>query len=423
MRNSAAMSAIPVSAPAAPCDAASARRPAATAAHQLRARALHLRAVPFPQPRARDLEHRGDGRHAGMAHGDHALMARLGRPRRRPPHPYRAELLEDRAAVDVAAAVLGGHPDRPRADHPPAPLRASGADARPPHPARPGDALFGDVAGPVEPVCAPADVAAAGRLAARLHRAAFLAAAQPALPAACAGAVRARGRHPDAGAGGLRRRRPRRGCQGRGDGGERHRAERRQRRLFLRLGGLLRFRILLRRRLRRRAEGRAADLRSGAGRHGVLHRLGAARHRRGGARDPRAASRAQPPHPRQLHRRPLDRGARRPDLARAEPHGRHPARLDLRRQGALLDLPRQGRGRRGRFARAQSRRGDDAEADPRRARHPPRLPAPAAPRHHGDAHAAAARGAARHVPGRRRGIRASSGSWRSSSSTSAASRR
>ena len=119
----------------------------------------------------------------------------------------------------------------------------------------------------------PADVAASGRLAARLHRAAFLAAAQPALPAACAGAVRARGGHPDAGARGLRRRRPRRSREGRGDGGERRRAERRQRRLFLRLGGLLRFRILLRRRLRRRAEGRAADLRSGAGRHGVLHRV------------------------------------------------------------------------------------------------------------------------------------------------------
>ena len=183
----------------------------AAPAHRLGAGPLRLRAVPFPEPRARHLEHRGDGAVQAWRTAVTRSLAGHDRPRRGARHPCRAEPLEDRAPLDLAAAALGGGADRARADHPGAPLRARSRRCAAitscstrrraiPRRCRTSGTSWR---------CAQT-AAAPGRLGARLHRPAFLAAARPLLSALAPAAARARGADPGAVARRLRRRRPRR---------------------------------------------------------------------------------------------------------------------------------------------------------------------------------------------------------------------
>ena len=75
-----------------------------------------------------------------------------------------------------------------------------------------------------------------------------------------------------------------------------------------------------------------------------------------------------------VHRRADGQGAGRPDAARDQPHARHPARVRVRRSGALLDLPRaHRRGRRRRCPPGLSR-GRDARQHRRAAERASGLP-------------------------------------------------
>ena len=136
----------------------------------------------------------------------------------------------------------------------------------------------------------------------------------------------------------------------------------------------------------RAAGGAGADRRSTCGQG----RLPEARLRRGSGRCCRyawpqgAAPRQSPPQPGRgpLRERPGHARAERIERARGEPYRRHPALFGLRRQGPLLDLPRQGHRRRRRPAACWTAGAGDAVAHPCRTRSPPRLPVEADPRPH-----------------------------------------
>ena len=369
---------------------------------RLGSRALHLRAHAFPQSRGRPRQPRRDDRRRSLADRGHALGARHAGAARRAPHSSRARDLADRRHAKLALAALAVDADRVRLRHSapsfPAYRRHAHHRRHVRHrhelPLRAGANLAGHHAGP--------DGASPHRLGAWLHRPAFLAEARARIRTASHAALLARAAHPVCGA----RRRDDAGARahGRSRGARAIRGAEAPR--------------CARPRRRRNKRSRCGATRRGSPSTlpvaGLLLLIGGTlwwrRRRAGGVIVTYLDG-------------PTVQGLGRRDLARDQPQPRHSACLRLRRQSALLDLPRA----RPRAFAAAARR----SARPRRARCAPSARRPTfASLANGDLparswwRASCSRSPARLSPrNARRTIRASTPRRRCSSSIFAASRR
>ncbi len=341
-------------------------QPDAAPEDRLRPGAVHLRHHAFPQPRGRPGRPGGDARGGGLAQGGDPLPAGHRRVVGGIAHAYRARAVQAGAAHHAADADLGAAPDRPRARHP---VPAAPAHRQHAHcarrlrrrgqlPLRAGTAVAGERR--------LAEHAAADRVAARLHRHPFLAAAVPALSRPAAGAA-------------VRCHRPAAGCA-------------------RRLHGVGAHGRLLDRGCAHARQGERADALAERGRWRQPRALPLDRalrlRRHPAVRRPvhvRALHRAEPAAEEchHLHRRPDRAGAGGADAAGDQPQAQDPARVRVRRPRPLLHLPRAHRFRCQRAHAARLSRGHHARQHRRPAQRAPRLPGPARRRADRDAPAAA----------------------------------